>query len=127
MKYLYYLVAIAPILWKFSFIFNLDNMHAALMRFKNVRGKSLKAYSDNQKTVSFLLLLYLLWIFIGLFTFNWVSFLVLIFLGFVPNNNKYVVFINSVISVLILFFVVLNAFHFHIDVWNLIYSAALKY
>ena len=123
MKYLFYLVAIAPILWEIICIYDLDRVHKFQMSFKKLKGKKFDEYSSNQKTVAVLMYLYMIWAFIGLFTFNWVAFLTLFTLSFIPKRNKYVRWVDSFLTIIILFFIVLNTFHFNVDLWYLITSA----
>ena len=70
----------------------------------------------------FYMLFYFVWIFIGLFSFQWIVFLILFLISCMPNKQIWNKFLNGIFSLLILSFIVLNAYHFQIDVTQLILS-----
>jgi hypothetical protein len=63
------------------------------------------------------MLLYFIWSFVGIFTSQWVLFLLLILLGFIPLKRfKAWMKIDAAISIAILMLIILNKYHLHIDV-----------
>lgn len=63
---------------------------------------------------------YMFWLVLGLLTFQWPVFIVLIVLGFIPPKHYVIRFFKSLLVLAILVFVLLNAYHFNIDVLSLI-------
>ncbi len=57
-------------------------------------------------------------LFIGLLSFQWYFFLLIIIMGFIPKG-KYIWIrrVDSLITISILLFIVLNKFHFHINLF----------
>lgn len=56
--------------------------------------------------------------FIGLFSFQWYIFLLIIIMGFIPKGKYiWVRRVDSLISIAILLFAVLNKYHFHITLF----------
>lgn len=79
---------------------------------------------------AFTALFYMLWMFIGLFTFNWPAFLMFLILMWVVlaplgkltmNTKLYPVvnWIGAVIGVIFGLFVILNSYHFKMDLMKL--------
>ena len=63
------------------------------------------------------IIFYMILTVVGLFSSQWIGFLVLILLSFIPKHGiKWLVFIDSFISLFILLFIILNKFHLHIDI-----------
>jgi len=114
MKYLFYSLAIFPLIWELMCIFELNRVHNFLRGIDELKGKKVEEYTTNQILIVVLMWGYFAWEFVGLFTANWFYFLILLLMGFAPKKNKYVKLVDSVLSVIIIIFIVLNAFHFHI-------------
>ncbi len=56
---------------------------------------------------------------IGLFSSQWIGFLLIFILAFIPKTKRIWVLADSLISILIVLFIILNKYHFHYDVLNL--------
>lgn len=116
MKHLFYCLIIFPILWETISLKNPYKTHKFILRFKTLKCKKFSEYSSTQKSFSILNFGYLFWVFIGFFSFQWTAFLVLFLLSFIPKKCIWVRWIDSLISLLILFFILLNAYHFKINI-----------
>lgn len=120
MKHIFYFLTIAPLLWEFINITNFKKTHLFAKSIKELKGKTFDDYSSNQKNFSFLMLGYILWTLIGLFSSQWIVFLTLLILGFIPKKWIAIRFIDSLISFSLLLFLILNVYHFKIDIFKLV-------
>lgn len=116
LKIVFYLFGIFPILWEGYSLFNprqTKNFVDTLLATKT------EDRTDIQKTYSFLTFGYFIWIAIGMMTaLNWPLFMVIILLGFIPKNYLIIRMLDSFISLSLIIFAFVNAFHLHIDVFH---------
>ncbi len=117
MKTAYYIIGIAPIIWEILSIMNLHEVHAFCREYELV-SKSKKPLNSTQNTFTFLMMLYVIWAIIGLFTSQWPLFILLLLVSFIPKKHVMVRLLDATISVSILIFIILNRFHFHINIWD---------
>ncbi len=86
---------------------------------KNRKTKNSKDYTGWENAFVILILFYIIWCCIGLFTSQWLLFIVIICLGFIPKRNiAFLIWIDSLISLLILVFIFINSFHLHLNLWS---------
>jgi hypothetical protein len=116
MKHLFYFLLIIPFLIELLTFVNLKKVHAFVLTFKGA-GKNL---DPNQIVFGVLQWFYLIWIFIGLFSFQWPVFLIVLILGLIKKSKMWWRAIDSFICTVLLMFVLLNAYHFNIDVYDYI-------
>jgi len=88
----------------------------------NIKEKNGKEPTTEEGCVSIFMLSYIIWSFVGLLTFQWPLFLMLIFISLIPKRNIIIRWIDGVITFMLLLFILLNAYHFHINIWHLIIS-----
>lgn len=117
MKHLFYFMVFLAIWWEVISLVNLKRVHKF---YKTFKAKDWGDCDTTQKTFSVLMIGYWLWTMIGLFTFQWPIFLMLIIMRLVPKSWMPIRFIDALISVVLLLFIVLNKYHFHIDVFEYI-------
>lgn len=108
-------MTIFPLLWELIAIGNIQRVHNFSKGSKALKGKKFDEYSSKQKNVSVLMLLYILWAFIGLFSSQWLTFSVLLLISLIPKKFMAIRWIDSVLSFALLLFIILNAYHFKID------------
>lgn len=120
MKHLFYFIGLFPLIYEMSVIINPKRVYSFKERIK-AAGK-FDNFTSSQKSYAILSLGYLVWAFIGLISFNWVAFLFLIAISFIPKKHFFLMWLDSVISFLILLFVLLNSYHFKIDLFALVRS-----
>lgn len=63
---------------------------------------------------------FLIWVLVGLLTFQWPLFILLLVLSYTPSRHYVVRFIKSFVITIIIIFILLNAYHFNIDVFDVI-------
>lgn len=119
MKHLFYFLGLFPLIYEMSVIANPKKYFEFKSRIK--KGGKFDNMTTNQKAYSIFSLYYLLFVFVGLFSFNWFAFVCLIAISFVPKINVVIMWIDSLISFVILLFILLNAYHFKIDVFTLLH------
>lgn len=136
MKHIFYLIAIFFILYEMTWVISPIKMAEKSRKYFQLLKGVIKAddLSKEDKSLvfgkAFTALFYILWMFIGLFTFNWPVFLAfLIFmwvvlapLGRITLNTKLyplISWIGAVIGVIFGLFVILNSYHFKMDIVKL--------
>lgn len=79
----------------------------------NSKG-SLHNLSTSQKTYMYFTLFYLLWTFIGLFTFQWQAFLLFLLYSAIKKNNFWFFIIDTLVSSFFVLFLIVNGLKYHI-------------
>lgn len=118
MKILFFMWSFFAVLWEAICIVS---PHMVSEFKKGVRSK--KSFNDQSKTgkaFGWFNALYAGWIFVGLFSSQWVLFVIVFFLGVVPKRNTFFVFIDSFLTLPVLIFIIINAFHLHLDLLQII-------
>lgn len=115
MKHIFYFMTIAPIIWEVMNLSNIKRTHAFCMGIREMKGKKYDDYTSSQKAYAVCAVGYIAWNFIGFFTFQWPIFVALFLFGLISKTNIYFRWIDSFISLGVLFFIVLNSYHLKID------------
>lgn len=76
---------------------------------------SLERYGIFYALFSVLGLYYFTYCLVGLMSSQWVLFAVLLFISFIPKPKLWLRYLDTIISVMILIFILLNKYHFHIN------------
>ncbi len=118
MKHIFYLITIIPLMFELLNVYNPKRYNRFMNQFKKDKKKSWDKWTKNQKNISVLMLFYIMWSFVGLFSSQWLTFLVLIFISFIPKKGVYMRFIDSFITVLILLFIIINRYHLDINLYE---------
>ena len=122
MKHIFYFLTIAPILWEVMNLVSINKTHQFVISLEAMKGKNFDEFTSSQKSFSICMIGYIIWDFIGFFSFQWVVFLGLFLFGLIPKKYAWYRWIDSLISFIVLCFIVLNAYHFKIDVWQWLVS-----
>lgn len=121
MKHIFYFFTIFAIMAEMYSFIETKRFHDFINRFKKEsKEKKFDDWSSSQKIMCFWMPIYILWTLCGLFTFQWEIFLFLITIGMISKKWVWYRKIDSLITILVLIFIILNAYHFKIDIWNLI-------
>lgn len=64
--------------------------------------------------------IYFILLLIGIVTSQWPVFVLIILLGFIPKSNKFIIIVDSFITMLLVLFIILNKFHLQIDLTQLV-------
>ena len=137
MKVFFYLIGIFFILHELSWIFSpVKNANESRRFYHLVKSKKklkLGEFTEEDKSLilskTFTTLFYLLWMLIGLFSFNWLVFLAYLIVGFgimsplglLTRDTKFyplICWVNSCIGLAVGLFVIINSYHLKIDLWE---------
>lgn len=69
--------------------------------------------------------IYLVFLLIGLITSQWLLFLLIILISFIPKKAAWWIKIDSALSIIIAFAIIFNKFHLHIDLFRELKSIIL--
>jgi len=74
----------------------------------------LKTWSTESKNWVVANFLYLCWAFLGLFSSQWFLFLIMLIIGIIPGRTKWLYWIDALISVILILFIIINKYQLHI-------------
>jgi hypothetical protein len=97
-------------------------VHRFFTEFRAMKGHKFEEYSSTQKTVGLLMLFYFVWVFIGLLSSQWVVFSMIFIISFIPKKYIFVRWLDSLVTLIALLFILMNAYHFKIDVYQFLLS-----
>lgn len=119
MSHIFYLLMIFPILWESLSLTQASTINRFIK--KSITNKSREEMDIEDAALTIFQCLYLLWTFIGLFTFQWPLFILLFIIGEFNSSKRSVWYtrIDAFICLILLFFILVNAYHFHLDIWAL--------
>lgn len=116
---IFYLFSFAAIMNEILTLANPKKVSAFARSFK---GKEFKELTDTQKNYSYLTILYFLWTFVGLLTSQFIPFLFILLLCLVPTKYWFLKWIDSLLSLSLIIFILINKFHLHINVYDYLKS-----
>jgi len=113
----FYVLGILGIIWEIICLVELVKVHNFLLklRVKHKSEDSLSLYTEKDKSFLFFMFLYLAWAIVGLLSSQWPIFLFFILFSLIPKKNIYYRFFDALVSFSILIFILLNHFHFKIN------------
>jgi len=113
LTFVFYSFAVIPLLMELFVFSHTDIFLEYLHRVKNKQ-----TLTQNQKFCSSLSVLYSIWCFIGLFSTNWVLFLIITILGFFSTENYWFRKLDASICIIILLLIFTLKIH-NINLLNL--------
>lgn len=117
MIYVFWIIGIIPIFFDLYKTYKTDEFNKLRVNLKDTEFKNL---NDAQKSLVIFGLIYFVWNLIGIFTSQWLIFLFLFAGGLIVKNNKYLVKIDGIISLLLIMFAFINEFHLKLDLLNIL-------
>lgn len=118
MKHIYYAMIIFPLIWEMMSINSPKKVFFFIQRMKLV--KDFDNYNDREKLDSFFTILYIIWTLIGLASFQWPMFGLILLISFIPKKHWIITWLDAIVTFCILVFVFINAYHLNIDVFQVI-------
>jgi hypothetical protein len=118
MHHIFYFFGIFPILFA---IIELTSPKKSFHFFKNlkkIQHKPLDEFSKKQYSYSICMVGYMLWLILGLFTFQWPLFILMNIIAYIQIRSFKLFFCNIIITLFLLVFTILNAYQFKIDLWQ---------
>ncbi len=116
MKHVFYFLAIFPLLFELACVCSPAKFHRFSKRLK-AKPKD-KDVSPREAVFVIASLFYLVWAFTGMMSFQWPAFVFLFALSLIPKPTVWMRWLDAALSLAVLFFVLLNAYHFKIDLWQ---------
>jgi hypothetical protein len=139
MKHIFYLIGVCfiihEIMWVLHPFKQLRKSKNCIKLTKENKGKKFDDFSGEFKEILFFQvipnLIYFFWMFIGLLTFNWVAFILMIIIQFLiiwplgkllEKTIGYVVlhWLNSIIGFSFGIFIILNSYHLKLDLYEIV-------
>ena len=125
MTHVFYILIAFFIFVELIVLFSQKNIHSAVKRFKklNKEKKGKLTFDEIGASMAFyqsIGIIYLIYCFVGLMSSQWVLFLLIILLAFIPKRWLWWRYVDSLVTLLILVIILLNKYHFHIDMFHLI-------
>lgn len=93
-----------------------QRVHKAQLKY----GVKYKEWSTNYKLYAYVGTFYFFFCFVGLMSSQWYGFVAIIILALIPKKWLAWRIIDGLLSIAILLFILLNKYHFHIDITSLI-------
>lgn len=113
MGHVFYLLVSFFLAFEILSLFAVKKIHASVNKYRDL--SNVQDMSATFATYYVVNILYFLTCVIGLISSQWACFLLILALCFIPKRYLTWRIIDGVISILILLFVILNKYHFHID------------
>lgn len=113
MEHVFYLLVSFFLAFEILSLFAVKKIHASVNKYRDL--SNVQDMSATFATYYVVNVLYFLTCVIGLISSQWACFLLILALCFIPKRYLTWRIIDGVISILILLFVILNKYHFHID------------
>lgn len=113
MEHVFYLLVSFFLAFEILSLFAVKKIHASVNKYRYL--SNVQDMSATFATYYVVNVLYFLTCVIGLISSQWACFLLILALCFIPKRYLTWRIIDGVISILILLFVILNKYHFHID------------
>ena len=125
MTHVFYILIAFFIFVELIVLFSQKNIHSAVKRLKKLnkekKGKlSLDEIGASMTLYQSIGIIYLIYCLVGLMSSQWVLFALIILLAFIQKRWLWWRYVDSIVTLLILAFILLNKYHFHIDMFHLI-------
>lgn len=125
MTHVFYILIAFFIFVELIVLFSQKNIHSAVKRLKKLnkekKGKlSLDEIGASMTLYQSIGIIYLIYCLVGLMSSQWVLFALIILLAFITKRWLWWRYVDSIVTLLILAFILLNKYHFHIDMFHLI-------
>lgn len=125
MTHVFYILIAFFIFVELIVLFSQKNIHSAVKRLKKLNKEKKGKLSFDEIGASMTLyqsigIIYLIYCLVGLMSSQWVLFALIILLTFIPKRWLWWRYVDSIVTLLILAFILLNKYHFHIDMFHLI-------
>ena len=112
MTFLFYLLAIAPIIFEFYTFYCTERMYGFYKKYV-VEAKTNPTITPMIFTI--FMWFYVIWNIVGLFSSQWILFLSILLISLIPKRKQWIMKIDAFVALCILVFIILNRYHLHID------------
>lgn len=122
MTHVFYIIAALFLIVELLLLVNIKTVHSGVKRLYKLRKEKKKVklpdLSSGMVAYQIVGILYLIYAVVGLMSSQWVLFAALIVLSFIPKKWILWRYVDSILSIAILVFIILNKYHFHINILN---------
>lgn len=126
LKIIFFTFAVIAIMYEFWSIYNFDKLNIFRKKIMAISKKDPEngKLTGNDGAFVLLQLGYFAWCFLGLLSSQWVVFVFILLLSLMNSIFKGRVWniIDSILTILALIFAILNAIHFHINLFDLVWN-----
>ena len=123
MTHIFYLLTASLLMYELFALMNAKRLldYSNKVRLAQKEKKKLDL-SDNEKALNAFNLFYFAMLVAGLLSSQWIVFLFILLISFIPKRYVIVRYIDTIISIAALIFILVNKYHLHIDLFNLIFN-----
>lgn len=118
MTQIFYLITFFPILWEIITITDTKRVSIFINRIIGYKNRPVELLTKTETNFALLQLGYHLWCFVGLFSSQWLIFLLILVSGLIPKKSVRMRRLDAIITLTQLLFLVLNVYHFKIDLFS---------
>lgn len=116
MTHIFYFFAIFALFYELIILIDIKSASTFLNNLTN-KLKANEDLSTKEEAFSAFMVGYTAWTFIGLFSSQWILFLTLLLISIFPSKKyKWTLFTDALISFGLILFIILNKYHFHINI-----------
>lgn len=90
-----------------------ERLEAVKKLKESIKDKDVDDWPKNTRGPIIQSVIYMALTIVGLFTFQWYAFVVMLLISAIPKRVWWYVRIDALLSILIILYVVINKFHFH--------------
>lgn len=119
MVHVFYIFAVVAIIWEAMCVYDTKVAHTKLTAFRKLKRED--KWTSAQGAFAVFNVVYFAWTIVGLLSSQWVLFAALLAISFIPRKNIVMFWINAAISLMLLVFMLVNKYHLHINLFNLIF------
>lgn len=118
METIFYLLVVSFLAFEIVCLYSMEKVHKGVLKYKGVTD-------PQQFSALFIAFIMFNWVYlylcvVGLMSSQWICFAALILMSFVPKHKIWWRYTDSVLSIAILVFIILNKYHLHIKLTELL-------
>lgn len=118
METIFYFFVVGFLAFEIICLCSMERVHKGVLKYKGVTD--LKQISTLFVVFTMFNWVYLLLCLVGLMSSQWICFAALVLMSFVPKHKIWWRYTDSVLSIAILVFIILNKYHLHIKLTELL-------
>lgn len=121
MEFLFYIWATIALIWEMM-AFSSSKKVASFKANMIKASENDTEKTDSMKAYSLFSILYFMWSLVGLFTSQYLIFLILILIAFLPKKKAWTIRLDALVSIILLLLVIMNKYHWHIDFTQVLFG-----
>lgn len=123
MKHIFYLIGIIAIIHELYILFSPIKHTQSINRIKKLQKDNVKMdeWTNGQRNYCYLGIMYWIYVICGLMSFQWIIYLAIMVLSVIPKPHWTLKFIDAAITLFLLIFAFINAYHLNIGSFEMIH------